>query len=75
MPPYARSGESCRRGRIIGDGMKKKANAPPDEPEVETVELSKFQQLARALFRVERRDVDKHEPTKRRPPNANVTVE
>ncbi|MGZ5442199.1 MAG: hypothetical protein ACXWLY_14235 [Thermoanaerobaculia bacterium] len=36
---------------------------PNEQPESE--ELSRFAKLARALFRVDRRDVPKHEPKKR----------
>lgn len=36
---------------------------PQAEPEPD--ELTRFQKLARALFRVDKRDVPKHEPKKR----------
>lgn len=45
-------------------------DADPCEPHECSEELSKFEQLARALFRVDRKDVPKHEPKKRAPKDA-----
>lgn len=53
--------------RSIMNGMPKKASAASPETEPENVELSRFTKLARALFGVDRKDVDKHEPVKRLP--------
>lgn len=43
--------------------MPSKKKEPPDE-------RTRFEQLARALFRVDKRDVPKHEPKKRALPTA-----
>lgn len=39
---------------------------PEKDGEFEGQELSRFQKLARALFGVDKRDVPKHEPKKRK---------
>jgi hypothetical protein len=38
----------------------------------QTPEANNFENLARALFRVDKRDVDKHEPKKRSPKDAEI---
>lgn len=38
---------------------------PPKEPQ--NVEFKRFKRFAQALFGVDKRDVPKHEPTKRQP--------
>ena len=42
-----------------------KENSPPAAEEPPEAEFTRFQRLARALFRVDKRDVPKHEPVKR----------
>jgi hypothetical protein len=40
-------------------------NEPKPQPSVEPDESTRFDKLMRALFRVDKRDVPKHEPVKR----------
>jgi transcriptional regulator with XRE-family HTH domain len=42
-----------------------KAEQQPQPPRAEDTPFERFQKLTRALFRVDKRDVPKHEPTKR----------
>jgi len=47
-------------------GMKEQGQTAPGKDEISEPAFSRFQHLARALFRVEKKDVEKHEPKKRR---------
>lgn len=38
---------------------------PPSQPAEESDEFTRFDRMTRALFRVDKRDVPKHEPKKR----------
>lgn len=44
--------------------MSKRQPPPPVEPEQDD-DATRFDRVVRALFRVDKRDVPKHEPTKR----------
>jgi len=47
--------------------MSKRQPSPPPPAEQPSEEYVRFERLANALFRVDKRDVPKHEPKKRKP--------